>query len=308
MTRASPRGDSAGWGLVPRRFFPVSALALLLASSGCATILHGTREDVSFDSTPPGATARCEDQTGRTPATLALRRGDDHTCSIEKEGYRTEQVTLDRRFSPLFLCNCALGGLVGMLVDAVTGSMWNLSPESVSTTLESSRGGRLASADGPPDAAEPPASYVAPEIPLLAPPEKKLSLAVMDLAGKGAVGRETAGMLSDVLRAVLVNAGHFRVINRTQMETILKEQQFSLSECAGSECSVEVGRLLSAQRIVTGSLSRLGKSFLVTVQITNVETGEIMRIGSEQCTCGVEDLPRVVETAGKRLLEAPPGE
>jgi hypothetical protein len=110
---------------------------------------------------------------------------------------------------------------------------------------------------------------------------KKLPLvAVMPLTAQG-VDSASAQVVSDVLSNELLRTGKVRVMERSQMEKILKEQGFQQSgSCDGSECAVEMGKLLSIDKMVVGSLGKLGGSYSLSLRAVDVDTGEI--VGSTQ--------------------------
>jgi hypothetical protein len=68
---------------------------VMLALSGCATIIRGTTERVSFQSEPSGALVRLSNGfTGRTPVSFTVPRKGDLTVQVEKEGYEPMKMTL----------------------------------------------------------------------------------------------------------------------------------------------------------------------------------------------------------------------
>ena len=58
-------------------------------------------------------------------------------------------------------------------------------------------------------------------------------------------------------------------------EEVLKEQGFQQSGCTTDECMVQIGRLIGVQKIIGGSISKVGNIYSVSSRIVNVETGEI---------------------------------
>jgi curli biogenesis system outer membrane secretion channel CsgG len=111
-------------------------------------------------------------------------------------------------------------------------------------------------------------------------PKKIPLVAVMPISGQG-VDSASAQVVSDVLSNELLRTGKVRVMERSQMEKILKEQGFQQSgSCDGSECAVEMGKLLSIDKMVVGSLGKLGGSYSVSLRAVDVSTGEI--VGSSQ--------------------------
>ena len=81
--------------------------------------------------------------------------------------------------------------------------------------------------------------------------------------------------LTDRLRAELFKTKHFKVIEREMMQEVLKEQGFQQSGCTTDECMVEIGRLIGVEKIIGGSISKVGDIYSVSARMVDVETGEI---------------------------------
>jgi hypothetical protein len=114
-------------------------LLLILTSGGygCATVIHGTTQDIACSSTPAGASVRSADgKQGTTPCTLTLTRKKDNNLTFEKDGYETTTVTMHSVMSGVVAGNIIAGGLIGWGVDAATGAQKRLVPETVDITLK----------------------------------------------------------------------------------------------------------------------------------------------------------------------------
>lgn len=117
-----------------------------------------------------------------------------------------------------------------------------------------------------------------------------LNVAVSDLDAKGVTSSE-ASIISGRLRQEMLNTGAFRVMERNQMDAIMKEQSLQQTgACSSEECQVEVGRLLGVDRIVVGSLGKIGSVYSLEVRLLNVETGEVMVSQSVDYDGAVEGL------------------
>ncbi len=107
-----------------------------LLTTGCATIIHGTQQNVGISSTPTGAFVTIDNlQSGTTPIFAKLRRKENHVVRISLPGYQPKDLTLTSGVSGWVWGNIAIGGLVGLAVDAITGGMYKLSPEELSAAL-----------------------------------------------------------------------------------------------------------------------------------------------------------------------------
>jgi len=90
------------------------------------------------------------------------------------------------------------------------------------------------------------------------------------------------------------------------MEEILKEQQFQASGCASEECVVEMGQLIGVDRMVAGSIGKIGPLFIISLRLLDVGTGEIMKNVSEQIEGDVTDLVRIgIVNVAKKMADLP---
>lgn len=116
----------------------IAGLALALFTSGCGTILHGSRQDIAISSNPSSATVVVNNQdVGQTPVTVNLSRKESHDVRIELEGYLPFETTIIRKVDGWIAGNIIFGGLIGLAVDAITGGMYKLTPEQVQAELRS---------------------------------------------------------------------------------------------------------------------------------------------------------------------------
>lgn len=109
---------------------------IVLLTTGCATVIHGTRQNVGISSTPSGASVSIDGvQSGTTPLFAKLRRKENHVVRIALPGYQPTDLTLTSSVSGWVWGNIAIGGLIGLAVDAISGGMYKLSPEQLSAAL-----------------------------------------------------------------------------------------------------------------------------------------------------------------------------
>jgi hypothetical protein len=155
-----------------KRFFAFLLTACLLSS--CATIRHGSNEEISVDSNPSGANAtiKCANNvsaSGTTPARLTIpRKADGCRVDVEKSGMKTQTIQLERGFDSAYWSNFILvsglplgtiaafsngifgptpgyagalfvvgilGG-VGLIVDRANGAMYDHNPNVLNVTLQ----------------------------------------------------------------------------------------------------------------------------------------------------------------------------
>ncbi|POR51268.1 hypothetical protein CYD53_10751 [Bosea psychrotolerans] len=121
------------------RIFVVAAVAGALG--GCATVTRGTTDQITVNSIPPEAEARTSlgHACPATPCTWEVSRKAEFTVSFSKPGYEDMQIPVATRIAGAgaagFAGNVLIGGLVGMGVDAATGSTLEHYPSPVLATL-----------------------------------------------------------------------------------------------------------------------------------------------------------------------------
>jgi hypothetical protein len=144
------------------KWLSVAAIAgALTALSGCATIVHSGPRQISVASTPPGARVSIYDrdntlvQTNTTPFVAHLStkygyfKGQQYRLVFEMPRYSTAEVKLNASVSGWYAGNILFGGLIGMLiVDPLTGAMFNLAPEKIEQPLTASQAQVIRSKSG----------------------------------------------------------------------------------------------------------------------------------------------------------------
>lgn len=97
-------------------------------------------------------------------------------------------------------------------------------------------------------------------------------IAVLDLQPQE-VDRITAAAVSEMLRSEMIKTGRYVIIERNEMDKILKEQSLALTGCTDQACAVRVGRLLSANKILIGTLARVSGEMIINIRVVDIERG-----------------------------------
>ena len=113
-------------------------LALSSVVSGCATIVHlGGNEELNVSSEPAGAKVAIDGtERGVTPLATKVERKKDHAVVLTKEGFEENQSRVESHLSWWVAGNVILGGLVGILVDVLSGGGYTIEPDAVAVTLK----------------------------------------------------------------------------------------------------------------------------------------------------------------------------
>ena len=138
--------------LPDRPGFRLSAGLVLLAQlpllAGCASIMHGTTQQIAVSSSPTAAQVTVNGmERGVTPVIADLKRKDNHIIRVTLDGYQPFEMALTRSVSGWVWGNLVFGGIIGLAMDAITGGLYKLAPEQVTAQLRAD-GALLEMAEG----------------------------------------------------------------------------------------------------------------------------------------------------------------
>ncbi|MBI4503346.1 MAG: hypothetical protein HY700_19585 [Gemmatimonadetes bacterium] len=125
-----------------------SAIAPLLVGgwallSGCGLLVNSTHQTIVVASEPSGAEVRSGPRELQywTPALVTLPRKHAYLLTFELPGYRTASFEIRHRINPrIVVGDILLTAGLGMVVDGLTGSWYELAPKRAFVTLEASDG------------------------------------------------------------------------------------------------------------------------------------------------------------------------
>lgn len=103
---------------------------------------------------------------------------------------------------------------------------------------------------------------------------EKINVAVLDFETRN-ISKETGKSIADIFRTGLVNTGVVSVVERDQIDKIMKEQAFQLSGAVNPEQTAQLGRLLATKKVIMGSVSEFDFGILINVRVVDVEKGDI---------------------------------
>lgn len=129
--------------------------------------------------------------------------------------------------------------------------------------------------------------------------------AVWDLSNltRKALSDDETGAITQHIRVKLFNSmPNYRWLERGRIEEILDEQKFQASGCTDQSCVVEMGQLLGARKMVAGSISRVGDTYSMALNVIDIETGLVDKSVSEVCPgCKEGQLYQLAENAVRAL-------
>ena len=122
--------------------FTIALFFCIIILAGCATIFKGTSSTVGFSSEPTGATVYVNGfPRGTTPLSIKLESKKTYQIQFKKDGFEsTTYVITNHVGGGWVILDVVLTGLIGVVVDAVTVSWYDLDQNAVNTVLQAQQG------------------------------------------------------------------------------------------------------------------------------------------------------------------------
>ncbi|MBW2732894.1 MAG: outer membrane beta-barrel protein [Deltaproteobacteria bacterium] len=126
---------------------------------------------------------------------------------------------------------------------------------------------------------------------------------VFDIAdSSGRFPPAALSQLTEYFATQLAQGSAFRVIPRSQVKQRLKAQKTqSYKNCYDEKCQIEVGRELSAQKLVTTRIMRVGTKCAVTSTLFDLRTSASERAASQKTVCDQDSLVVALERVAEQL-------
>lgn len=127
------------------------------------------------------------------------------------------------------------------------------------------------------------------------------TVAILDFATSGEIDEAEMRVFVDFMTSHIFGTGRYRVVDRMQRDTLMSEIEFSVSDLSDEEKRLQLGRQLSADKLIVGSLGRIGDRFLLNMKLVDVISGETLNSSSERYN-SINDLIDDSEQLALRLM------
>lgn len=133
--------------------------------------------------------------------------------------------------------------------------------------------------------------------------------AILPFQERGKEVREYGEKVSDLLFANLVTQEHVYLVDRVDIDTLLREHELNLSGMVGAGQATQVGQLTGAKILITGSVMAADRSLHIVARIIGTETSRVLGASvqgrtSDELSLLVEELAReIARTIEERSSE-----
>ena len=145
------------------------------------------------------------------------------------------------------------------------------------------------------------------QLSIFAQENERLRIAVFDPASSGtSIDEGTKIAVREIISSTIVNTGKYNIVERSLLEKVMQEQQFTNSGAVDDLQATEVGKLAGANKIVLSVVTLTGGRNMVSIKIIDVKTASVDRQKVKIVTSG--ELLDVVEPLTLEMLGFSPTE
>ena len=137
---------------------------------------------------------------------------------------------------------------------------------------------------------------------------KPTSIAVLPIGLQAEQANQESFLISQ-LEAGLMEAKSFRVMERSQIASVLKEQGFQQTGvCDSGDCQAKLGKILGVDKVVVTSVGYADGILTLTSKLVDVQSGTIEKVSTHQGAGTWTDVARQIGILIGRDLSAKPPE
>jgi tetratricopeptide (TPR) repeat protein len=138
---------------------------------------------------------------------------------------------------------------------------------------------------------------------------RPMVLSFVDLSQSGGLAERDgfAAVLTDQLADALNATGRVQVVERVLVEKLLQELNLGSSELADPAAALELGKVLSARLMVTGTLYYQSGDYLLTLRLIDTQTTRIVKVMTADLG-GPEQVVKDIASLRRRILAVVTGQ
>jgi TolB-like protein len=140
-------------------------------------------------------------------------------------------------------------------------------------------------------------------------PTKNISIAVIQFKTLNKKAQEISlgELVSETFTSALVNSQGFKIIEREQLDKVVKEMEMNQTGFIETTDAVEIGKILHADAIITGSVTLLHDQIQLNARIIEIESAYVISAETKTTTYTLQNITNIaneiVAKLSRKLLD-----
>lgn len=130
------------------------------------------------------------------------------------------------------------------------------------------------------------------------------SLAVLGIESNGV--ENDADAVSYMLRLEIEKLNTYYVMDKYDVAEIAQNNNIDIENCFGKNCVTAAGKVLSADKVLAGSVERFGEKIIISIKLYDVKSGDVVKQSAIEYLNLQNELQRMIRVSVKTLLGIEP--
>ncbi len=132
---------------------------------------------------------------------------------------------------------------------------------------------------------------------------KRISIAVIQFKTLNKEAQDIAlgELVSETFTSALVNSSIFKITEREQLDKVIREMEMNQTGFIETTDAVEIGKMLHADAIITGSVALLGKQIQLNARVIDIESAYVISADTKTSTYSLANITSMVNDIVARL-------
>lgn len=109
--------------------------------------------------------------------------------------------------------------------------------------------------------------------------------------------------MGSIVRTALDKLDLFEVMDKYDVNYVIDKNKLEITNCYGKLCLVEIGKVINADKMLTGSVELLGKSIIVTLKLIDVKSETVEKTTIMEFLELPEELPAMIMTTINTMFD-----
>jgi TolB-like protein len=143
-----------------------------------------------------------------------------------------------------------------------------------------------------------------PEKPKIIIAGEKVKIGILEFQGLNEEARKDdfAKIFTEILTTSFVTSEAFRIIEREQLHKVLKEIELTQSGIIDTSNAKQIGKMVGANAIVIGGVTKIGNDMRLDVRIIDVETGIILTAEKTEGKTDIKNIGTMADSIVANLV------
>lgn len=116
----------------------------------------------------------------------------------------------------------------------------------------------------------------------------------------------TTNLASSIVRIELDKTKRFSIYEKTDISDVATANNIKLDECSSSTCIISTGSLTNMDKVLTGSMIKLGNKIVITIKMFDIKSGNLEKTQVEEFVNIESELQNMVHITILKMFDETP--